>query len=66
MLCEIWLMLQEINQVILLTNTFFSIEIGDDNSGVEVYVRWLSGRNTFCMIPAVQSANELKSSGKFV
>ncbi|MBS1255902.1 MAG: hypothetical protein MAG581_01712 [Deltaproteobacteria bacterium] len=49
MLCEIWLMLQEINQVILLTKYFFSsIEIGDDNSGVEVYVRWLSGRNTFC------------------
>ncbi len=38
MLCEIWLMLQEINQVILLTKYFFSsIEIGDDNSDVEVY-----------------------------
>ena len=40
MLCEIWLMLQEINQLGILTNYFFSfIEIDDDNSGVEVYVR---------------------------
>ena len=40
MLSEIWLMLQEINQLGNLTNYFFSsIEIGDDNSGVEVYER---------------------------